>query len=108
MAIKPAQVISAQELDLALSTGGTGCARADDPAASRFIAKLACARQVPGLCDVEVLNIATEVPISPADSINTLIEGLRFRGLDDVALAALAAIQYYHVPAILDQARTPR
>ena len=71
-----------------------------------WVTALCAARDVPTLTDDDVLQIATERCLgSPTKAIDTLIVALRARHADDrPTLAALAAIQSYHLPAALDLA----
>ena len=57
------------------------------------------------LTDADLCEIAAERDdYGPHAAINSLIEGLKVRHQNDrVTLAALAAVQHYHVPALRDQ-----
>jgi len=59
----------------------------------------------PDLTDKDLCELATELnPAGTLATINGLLEGLALRYADDSAtLAAVIAIQHYHLPNLLDE-----
>lgn len=62
---------------------------------------------LPALDIDELLEIAAESDErGPLATIHGMLEALRVRHMgDDTTLAALAAIEHYHLPTLLDSAR---
>ncbi len=95
-------IITDEELDLALN--GPGPERPRVPWVRNVAAAGAAGLPLDELCKLA----AEELPEGPLATIHALVEGLRLRHIDDdVATSALAAIQWYHLPNLLDLANPP-
>lgn len=70
-----------------------------------WLAEAAVTGDVRRLTDKDLCELASERnDLGPIAAINSLVEGLRVRHKNDrVTLAALAALQHYHVPTLRDQ-----
>lgn len=89
--------ITHEELDFVLS--GPGPERPRSPWVSSVAATGAVALPLAELCELA----AETLPEGPLTTIHALIEGLRLRHIDDdVTTSALAAIQWYHLPNLMD------
>ncbi len=73
---------------------------------SAWVTALCATREVPTLTNEDVMEIAAERGSgSPIQAMYTLLEALRVRHAEDrTTLAALAAIQNYHLPTALELA----
>lgn len=98
-------MITLDDLDAALNPPRATLPLGIDPAAIKL---LACAASAAGFAEHigidEMLEIAAEEDErGPTDTIKCLLEALRVRRADDdTACAILAALEYYHLPTLVD------